>query len=123
MRNGEIVFHCVRTVDEDGVERFSKPTPIRLQPNFFTIQPAGGFMDNQAFGEFTDLTNKGVAIPYERWKNVFHTGDRFYLGVTPNGYKEDVEPEEGWGFDANAQVVSVKPQNRSIGLTLRNIVE
>lgn len=123
MRNGEFVYHCVRNETEDGVEIFAKPVRYRLQPNYLTIQPAGGFMDNQAFGEFTDQTNKGVALPYERWENVFHNGDRFYLGIVPDGYVDDIEPEDGWGHDANAQVIAVKRQNQSIALTLRNIIE
>lgn len=123
MRNGDFVYHCVRSETEGGVEIFEKPVRYRLQANYLTIQPAGGFMDNQAFGEFTDQTNKGIAQPYERWENVFHNGDRFYLGKVPSGYIEDEEPDDGWGFDANAQVVSVKPQNKTIALTLRNIVE
>ena len=110
-------------MNEDGLEIFSKPVPHRLRPNYLTIQPAGGYLDLQEYGEFTDQTNKGIAQPYERWQNIFHTGDRVYLGITPDGYEQDEEPASGWGYDANTQIVAVRPQNKTIAFTLRNIVE
>lgn len=124
MKNGSVVYFCSRTSKPtDDIETFAKPVAYKLKPVFLTIQPAGGFMDNQAFGEFVDITYKAIAAPYERWDGVFKEGDRFYLNRVPDGFEEDVEPEDGWGYDADAQIYSVRPQNRAISLIIRNIVK
>lgn len=123
MKNGSVVYFCARTsLPNDDIETFAKPVPLTLRPMYLTIQPASGFMDNEAFGEFVDITNKGIASPYDKWYGFFNEGDRFYLQRVPSGYKEDEEPEDGWGQDADAQIVAVKPQNKVIALTIRNIV-
>ena len=123
MKNGSYVYFCKRTSQpQDDIETFAKPVKLRLQPRFLTIQPAGGFMDNQVFGEFTDITHKGIASPYDRWYGYFTEGDRIYLEQEPKGYKCDTEPEDGWGFDADAEIIAVKPQNKTIMLTIRNII-
>lgn len=124
MRNGSTIYFCSRTSGpQDEIETFAKPVPYVLRPMYLTIQPAGGFMDNQAFGEFTDITNKGMAIPYRRWYGVFKEGDRLYLEKVPEGYDTGVEPEDGWGYDADAQIIAVKPQNVAIALTIRDIIK
>ena len=88
-----------------------------------TIQPTGGYLDVQTYGEFVDITHRGIATPYQMWDGVFHEGDRFYLDKVPDGFEGDSEPELGWGYDANAKIIAVKPQNLAINLTIRNIVE
>ena len=90
---------------------------------YLTIQPVSGYMDFQVYGEFVDITHRGIATPYEMWDGVFHEGDRFYLDKVPDGFDDDTEPELGWGYDANAKIIAVKPQNFAINLTIRNIVE
>lgn len=123
MKNGSVVYFCSRTSSPSSdIETFSKPIAFVLRPMYFTIQPASGFMDNQAFGEFVDITHKGVAFPYDKWISVFKEGDRLYLNKKPYGFDSDTEPEDGWGYDADAQIYAVKPQNRAITLTIRNIV-
>ena len=123
MRNGSVVYFCARTsLPHDDIETFAKPVPIVLGIRNLTIQPASGYLDNQRFGEFVEQTNKGIAQPYDRWFGYFHEGDRFYLYKEPDGYADDQEPEDGWGYDADAQIVAVKPQNEAIALTIRNIV-
>ena len=123
MKNGSVIYFCARTSKpSDDIETFAKPVSFTLKPMYLTIQPAGGFMDNQVFGEFTDMTHKGYASPYEKWFGVFKEGDRLYLGNVPDGLDKNEEPTEGWGYDADAQIIAVKPQNRVIALTIRNIV-
>ena len=124
MKNGSVVYFCSRTSSpEDEIETFAKPVAFTLKPMYLTIQPAGGFMDNQAFGEFVDITSKGIASPYSKWDGVFKEGDRFYLHKIPDGLLLDSEPDEGWGYDADAQIYAVKPQNKVIALTIRNIIK
>lgn len=123
MKNGSKIYFCKRTSQpHDDIETFAAPVEYTLKPMYLTIQPASGFMDNQAFGEFTDITNKGIASPYTRWYGVFTEGDRLYLEKVPDGYSTNTEPAEGWGYDADAQIIAVKPQNKVIALTIRNIV-
>ena len=123
MRNGKTVYFCKRTSSAGAEEVFAKPVPYVLRLHYLTIQPVSGYMDFQSYGEFVDITHRGIATPYEMWDGVFHEGDRFYLDKVPDGYSNDTEPELGWGYDANAKIIAVKPQNLAINLTIRNIVE
>ena len=124
MRNGSKVYYCSRISDpQDDVEKFDKPVEYVLRPGFLTIQPAGGYMDFQSFGEFINITHNGYATPYEKWIGVFKEGDRFYLNKVPKGFIENKEPEDGWGIDADAKITAVKGQNLSVRLTIQNITE
>lgn len=123
MKNGKTVYFCKRISEPGEDEQFSKPQAIVLRLGYLTIQPVSGYMDFQAYGEFVDITYRGIATPYEMWDGVFHEGDRFYLDKVPDGFLSGVEPELGWGYDANAKIIAVKPQNLAINLTIRNIVE
>jgi len=123
MRNGKTVYFCRRISKAGEDEKFSMPVPIVLNLGYLTIQPTGGYLDVQTYGEFVDITHRGIATPYEKWDGYFHEGDRFYLDKVPDGFVEDTEPDMGWGYDANAKIIAVKPQNYAINLTIRNIVE
>lgn len=124
MKNGSIIYLCSRSSTPfSDIETFSKPVAYRLRPRYLTIQPASGFLDNQAFGEFVDITNKGIASPYDRWFGVFKEGDRLYLNKIPAGLLTNTEPDDGWGYDANAQIIAVKNQEKVIALTIRNIIK
>lgn len=124
MKNGKTVYFCTRTSKAgDEIETFAKPQAFVLRLGFLTIQPASGYMDFQSYGEFVNITHRGIATPYEMWDGVFHEGDRLYLDKVPDGYSNDVEPDNGWGYDANAKIIAVKPQNRAINIVIRNIVE
>lgn len=123
MKNGKTVYFCKRISEPGEDERFSEPQAVVLRLGHLTIQPVSGYMDFQAYGEFVDITYRGIATPYEMWDGVFHEGDRVYLDKVPDGFLSRVEPELGWGYDANAKIIAVKPQNFAINLTIRNIVE
>lgn len=124
MRNGSIVYHCKRTsLPSAEVETFSKPEKYVLRPRFLTIQPNIGNVYDNTFGEFKDYDEKCCAIPYDFWNNKIQEGDRFYLDCEPNGFADDVEPEEGWGYDANYIVNSISKQNVAIFFALKSIVE
>lgn len=124
MQNGSTIYFCSRTSSpNDDIQTFAKPVAYQLRPMYLTIQPAGGYMDNLKFGEFTDITSKGIASPYQRWYGVFKEGDRLYIERVPDGFDTDTEPEDGWGYDADAQIIAVKPQNKVISLTIRNIIK
>lgn len=123
MKIGSKVYYCARIGIENDVEIFAKPVEYTLRPNYLTIQPAGGYMDLLQFGEFTNITYNGMAVPYDQWINVLNEGDRFYLNRKPAGFDSKKEPEDGWGFDADTKVVAVKGQNRSVRFTLQSIVE
>lgn len=120
MRNGSVVYFCKRTNKETNT--FAKPVELKLKPMYLTIQPISGYNDLQFYGEFAEITHKGIAMPYERWINTFSEGDRFYLKGVPNGYAQDSEPMNGWGDDADAEIIAVKPQNKIIVLTIRDII-
>lgn len=123
MRNGDIVWFCCRTsVDGDKIETFSKPIPIRLSIMNLTIQPASGYSSVVEFGENISKTWTAIGQPYSRWFGLVKEGDRFYLdGASPYMPTDGSEPEDGWGFDANARVTSVRPQNVAVRFILQKI--
>lgn len=124
MKNLQKVYYCSRTSQpQDDIETFAKPVEFILKPGYLTIQPAGGYMDFQAFGELINITHNGIATPYEKWINIFKEGDRFYLNRVPKGYENNKEPDDGWGFDADAKITAVKGQNRVVRLTIQDILE
>lgn len=124
MRNQSIVYHCKRTsLPNAEVETFAKPEKYVLRPRYLTIQPNAGNVYDSTFGEFKDYTEKGCATPYEFWETKISEGDRFYLDIEPVGLADGVEPDEGWGFDANYVVNRVAKQNIAIYFALKSIVE
>lgn len=124
MRNQSVVYHCKRTsLPNAEIETFAKPEKYVLRPRYLTIQPNNGSVYNTTFGEFKDYTEKGCATPYDFWENKISEGDRFYLDIEPVGLADGVEPDEGWGFDANYVVNGVAKQNVAIYFALKSIVE
>lgn len=124
MRNLSTVYHCKRTsLPEAEVETFAKPEKYILRPRYLTIQPNSGNIYDSIFGEFKDYTEKGCAIPYELWETKISEGDRFYLDIVPRGFDKNLEPDEGWGFDANYVVNKIAKQNVAIYFALKSIVE
>ena len=123
MKNGLTVWYCKRKPDAgDGIERFEKPVAYRLRLGFLTIQPASGYDSVVEFGENISKMWNGMAQPYRFWVEQLKEGDRFYVdGVTPSYDIDGDEPEDGWGFDANARVRSVRPQNLAIKFILQKI--
>ena len=124
MKNGSIIYYCKRTsLPNAEIETFSRPEKYVLRPRFLTIQPNAGNIYDNSFGEFKDYSEKGVAMPYDFWKEKIGEGDRFYLDCEPQFLDNEIEPEEGWGFDANYRVIQVAKQNLSILFALKSIVE
>ena len=67
-------------------------------------------------------TWNGIAQPYYRWADLLKEGDRFYIdGAKPFIPETDEEPEDGWGFDANARISSVRLQNLAVRFILQKI--
>jgi hypothetical protein len=124
MKNGKVVYHCKRTsLPNAEVETFAKPERYILRPRYLTIQPNTGNVYDSTFGEFKDYTEKGCATPYEFWEDQISEGDRFYLDSIPEGFENNIEPDAGWGFDANYVVNQVAKQNVAIYFGLKSIVE
>lgn len=123
MRNGDIVWYCRRTSkDGDKLETFAEPIPMILGIRFLTIQPASGYSSVVEFGENVSKTWNAIGQPYGRWLGVVKEGDRFYVdGAEPNIPSDGSEPEDGWGYDANARVTSVRPQNYAVRFILQKI--
>lgn len=122
MRNGEKVWYCKR-ISEDGekIERFSEPQEITLAFHYLTIQPTSGYDKVVEFGENIIKMWNGIGQPYDLWKHL-KEGDRFYVdGCKPYIPQDKSEPEDGWGFDANARVYSARPQNVAIYFLLQRI--
>ena len=119
MRNGETVWYCKRKQSDDGVITFEEPKAFRLQLHYLTIQPMSGYMNVVEFGEDVGKMWNCIGQPYDVWKDM-KEGDRFYVdGAEPSS--TGVEPDEGWGYDANAEIYSVRPQNLAIRFILRRI--
>lgn len=120
MKNGSKVWYCKRLPSDDGYETFEKPKEIVLELHHFTVQPINGYDNIVEFGENVGKTWNCIAQPYDEWFGEIKEGDRFYVdGVEPSSLL--VEPEDGWGFDANARVTSVRPQNIAIRIILQKI--
>lgn len=123
MKNGLKVWHCQR-ISEDGskLEKFSKPVEYTLALKFLTIQPSSGYDNVVEFGEKLSKMWNAMGQPYDFWADKVKEGDRFYVdGVTPNIPTDGSEPEDGWGYDANARIYSVRPQNLAVRFILERI--
>ena len=122
MRNGEKVWYCERTSpDGSRLETFAKPVEIRLAFGHLTIQPSSGYTSVVEFGENIRKMWNCIGQPYSKWVGV-KEGDRFYVdGASPYIPEDGSEPEDGWGFDANARVYSTRPQNVAIRFILQKI--
>ena len=54
--------------------------------------------------------------------DLIREGDRFYVdGERPYIPDNGEEPEDGWGYDANARVYSTRPQNIALRFILQRI--
>ena len=123
MKNGSRVWYCKRT-SEDGAEfeTFAKPVEYVLRFGFLTIQPMSGYNNVIEFGESVGRTWNAIGQPYDYWFNRIQEGDRFYVdGAEPNIPDDEQEPEDGWGYDANAKVTSVRPQNIAVRFILTRV--
>ena len=123
MRNGDLVWYCKRlSKDGDELEVFDKPVAIRLGFQNLTVQPMSGYDNVVEFGEDINKTWNCIAQPYKKWFGVIKEGDRFYVdGAEPEIPNNGAEPDDGWGYDANAKVVSVRPQNVALRFILQKI--
>lgn len=118
MRVGEKIWHSSR-VEEDNAEitRFSKPTEIRTQFNYFTVMPATsrGFMEVMKYGEDVDSTWTAIANG-NAFNGKIEVGDKFWLdGESPIS---KIETEYGVGASATAIVKNVSYVNHTISITL-----
>ena len=123
MRNGDVVWYCKRTSEDgDRIQTFAEPVAFRLAFHHLTIQPAGGYDNVVEFGENLGKTWNCIAQPYGKWFGMIKEGDRFYVdGAEPYIPSDGTEPEDGWGADANARVISVRPQNVAFRFILQKI--
>lgn len=123
MRNGDLVWYCKRTSpDGSRIETFDRPVQFRLALGHLTIQPSSGYDSVVEFGENIKKMWNCIAQPYGKWFGMIREGDRFYVdGATPNVPADGSEPDDGWGYDANARVYSVRPQNIALRFILQRI--
>lgn len=128
MQNGLMVYHCKRTSQPNAdIETFAQPVAYRLGLGYLTIQPASGYNEIVEFGDKIARTWTAFAQPYSQWVDNLKEGDRFYVdGLTPTYEIDDetklpIEPEDGWGYDANARIYSVRPQNTAVKFLLQKI--
>jgi len=113
MRFGEDIYFCKK---EKGVDTFSAPEKITLQPNHFSLQPSKSTTDIMVYGKDIDKIFIALA-PIDVWgANKFKVGDRFYLD-----YAKPTDDEE-YGEKANAEIISVNYQNLFINIKIRKIV-
>ena len=117
MKIGEKIWHCSRTSDENAeVETFDEPVEYTLRFGYFTVQPKNTYTDIMAYGERNVDYQRGIAQPYNFWKDKIKIGDRFYL----DGNKPD-ETEEFYGENANFTVDGVSKQNMAIEITFKKL--
>lgn len=123
MKNGDKVWYCKRTSPNGSrIETFDKPQELVLSFGNLTIQPSSGYDSVIEFGENVRKMWNCIAQPYEKWVDVIREGDRFYVdGAKPDIPKDGSEPEDGWGYDANARVYSTRPQNIALRFILQKI--
>lgn len=127
MRNGDKVWYCKKISDDDAeVVQFAPPVEYILKPTFLTIQPSNGYSEVVEFGKDIGKTWTGMGQPYRYWFDLLREDDRFYVdGAEPTiEYDEEgemIEPDDGWGADANARVYSVRPQNEAVRFILKKI--
>ena len=125
MREGEKIWYCVRTSDENAeVDTYAEPVeetvrmPRVFSPISLTVQPKDGFTDRFAYGETTSKDQRIILTPYSYWKDKFHEGDLFYLcGKEPNA-----ENEEFYGQEANYMIEAVLQRQNSIELSAKKII-
>lgn len=123
MRNGTIVYHCKRISKPNAdYEEFAPPVQYRLRFGYLTIQPKSGNIYNQTFGEFKDYEQSVCAMPYSKWLDQIHEGDRFYIEKKPDTASDDFKAR-GYGYDANYKVVKRNPQNLAIYYALKSIID
>lgn len=125
MRNGEKIWYCSRTGDDNAeVDTFAEPVmeivrmPSVFNPISITVQPKNGFTDRLPYGETTNKDQRIILTPYTYWHKKFKEGDVFYL----DGQKPS-EDEEYFGQNANYQVELVANQNEAIELSVKKIID
>lgn len=122
MRNGEKVWYCKRISQDGEDERFDRPQEFTLGFHYLTIQPSSGYDSIVEFGEQIRKMWNCIAQPYDKWVGLIQEGDRFYVdGAKPYIPTNGEEPEDGWGYDANARVYSTRPQNIALRFILQRI--
>lgn len=127
MRNGKKVWYCKRiSADNADVVEFAQPVEFTLKPHFLTVQPSNGYSEVVEFGKDVGKTWTAIGQPYKYWFDLVHEDDRFYVdGAKPTLEYDDngelIEPDDGWGMDANARIYSVRPQNEVVKFILKKI--
>lgn len=92
----------IDSVNKNEIQTFLAPVSYRIN-----LQPVSGYLDIKTYGARVTKMYKAV-IDSSEYANIFSEGDKAYLeGVTPTG--ETIN-----GFNANYEIVSVRPVNRTI---------
>ena len=114
MRIGDTIYYCKKI--KGKVEKYEKPIPITLKPNYFTLSTTKGLTETLIYGKNTDNTYIAL-LPLRIWgRDTFKAGDKFYLD-----YAEPLQDEEN-GESANAEIKSVRFQNIFIRLVIQRTV-
>lgn len=99
-------------VDENFYEVSIYGEPVKYKMN---IQPTNATSDLEAFGE-TSFGMLRAVVPYNKFKGKIKEFDVAYVGVTPDGEKEN-------GANANYRVKSVMEQNLAITIYFEKITK
>lgn len=111
--NHKNVYLCKRIPNSRPIE-YEEPIKISVKFNFFTIMPASGYTNATAYGQ--DIVKIYTAIANIKYfaDIDFKENDLMYIeGAEPS------EEETYYGERANAEIDSVRYQNKVIVLTLR----
>lgn len=112
MRFGDTIYYCKKT---DGVEKYEKPKPIKLRPNYFSLMPASAYFDVLTYGEDISKRYRAYA-PFKIWGQTFKEGDKLYID-----YLEPTANEEN-GENANAEITAVLYDNLFIKIEIRKLI-
>ena len=102
------------------VETFAKPERYVLRPRYLTIQPNTGNVYDSTLVSLKTTPKRVVLHLMSFGKPRLVRVIDFILTI-PEGFA--IEPDEGWGFDANYVVNRVAKQNVVIYFALKSIVE
>ena len=115
MRCGDIIYWAKVIKDENGrITGWDKPKEIRLQPNYFTLQPTKGYSEIVVYGKDIYKLYTAIAL-FSVWGHSFSEDDKFYVDYTEPG------DEEENADNANARCKAVLYDNLSIKLIIERL--
>lgn len=114
MKIGDTIYHC-SIIDKTNQE-YNIPKPYTLKFNYLTIQPVSGGNKIESYGD--DINNIWIAMANAQvFNGVFKENDLLYIDeIIPSN------DEEWYGEKANAEITSIRNQNKYIYIEIHSRV-